>query len=109
MPHKPPSPPARTASTTPSQLVVDYPTLTGDYTGGNQIVSLHLQWDAGTGGETWTTLIGESPYATSTSYSYTSAIIDPGRDYKFRYRAANAFGWGPFSDQGDVIAAAEPD
>lgn len=98
VPHKPPSAPQRNASTTPSQLVVNYPNLTGAFTGGSQIVSLQLQWDAGTGGETWTTLIGESPYSTTTSYSYTSAIIDPGRVYKFRYRARNVFGWGQYSD-----------
>lgn len=31
-----------------------------------------------------------------------------GRTYKFRYRAKNIFGWGPFSDQGDIFAASKP-
>ena len=87
---------------------MEYPNLVGDYTGGNQIISLQLQWDSGTGGETWTTLIGASPYSTTTSYSYSSALIDAGRVYKFRYKARNQIGWGEYSDQGDVIAASEP-
>ena len=82
--------------------------LEGDLTGGSLVLSLQLQWDSGSGGETWTTLIGESPYATTTTYQYSSALIDAGRIYKFRYRAKNAIGWGPYSDQGDIIAASEP-
>jgi hypothetical protein len=31
-----------------------------------------------------------------------------GRTYKFRYRAKNIFGWGPYSDQGDIFAASKP-
>ena len=92
-----------------SQLIIDYPTLSGDYTGGSTIVSLHLQWDKGTGGEAWTTLIGDNPYSTSVAYTYSSGLIQSGRIYKFRYRARNVFGWGEFSEQGDVLAAAEPD
>ena len=42
LPHKPPLAPSRKTSTTTSQLVVEYPNLSGDYTGGNQIVSLQL-------------------------------------------------------------------
>lgn len=94
VPHKPPSAPSRASATTISQLVVIYPNLSGDFTGGNQIISLNLQWDSGTGGEKWTTLIGENPFSTTTSYSYSSALIDAGRNYKFRYRARNAIGWG---------------
>jgi hypothetical protein len=32
-----------------------------------------------------------------------------GRTYKFKYRAKNIFGWGPYSDQVDILAAAKPD
>jgi hypothetical protein len=81
-----------------STLIIDYPTLSGEYTGGSTILSLHLQWDKGTGGETWTTLIGDNPYSTSVTYTYSSGLIESGRIYKFRYRAKNVFGWGEYSE-----------
>ena len=108
VPHQPPTAPSRNSGTSVSTLIIDYPTLTGEYTGGSTILSLHLQWDKGTGGETWTTLIGDNPYSTSVTYTYSSGLIESGRIYKFRYRAKNVFGWGEFSEQGDILAAAEP-
>jgi hypothetical protein len=82
--------------------------LQGDFTGGSNILSLHLQWDKGTAGETWITLIGESPYSTSSTYTYSSGEIVEGRTYKFRYRALNILGWGDYSEQGNILAAGEP-
>ena len=32
-----------------------------------------------------------------------------GKSYLFRYRAYNVFGWGDWSDAGQVIAAAKPE
>ena len=52
-------------------------------------------------------MVGESPYSTSETYTLSGGII-AGRNYKFRYRALNIFGWGEFSEQGTVLAAAEP-
>jgi len=63
-PHKPPEMPFRHESTTKEALVVNYPTLIDNFTGGSTILSLNLQWDFGTSGAEWRTLIGESPYNT---------------------------------------------
>jgi len=65
-PHKPTTTPTRGEGTSPTALVVDYPTPEDETTGGSEITSLHLQWDKGTDGIEWTTLIGETPYTTST-------------------------------------------
>lgn len=72
------------------------------------MTSLHLQWDKGTSGIEWVSLIGDFPYTTSTSYTINGNII-AGRNYKFKYRARNIFGWGEWSDQGDIEAASIPD
>jgi hypothetical protein len=107
LPHKPPTVPSRNSATTKSQLRVDYAPLIGTTTGGSTITSLHLQWDQGSGGESWYTLIGEVLPSTSQSYTVTGYVV-AGRTYKFRYRAKNIFGWGPYSDQGDILAASRP-
>lgn len=82
--------------------------LTGVKTGGSTILSLQLQWDAGSSGATWTTLLGENPMSTTTTYTQTGASVTSGRTYKFRYRAYNVHGWGPYSDNLDLIAAEVP-
>ena len=64
-PLKPPSSPARNVGTTQTSLMVNYAILTGIYTGGSTVLSLNLQWDSGTSGATWKTLIGFSPYSTT--------------------------------------------
>ena len=67
-----------------------------------------MQWDKGTSGVEWVSLIGDFPFTTSTSYTINSNIISA-RTYKFKYRARNIFGWGEWSDQGDIYAASIPD
>ena len=52
--------------------MVDYPFASAE-DGGSTILSLNLQWDAATGGATWATLIGESPYSTTESYTVALA------------------------------------
>jgi hypothetical protein len=47
--------------------------LTGIQTGGSTIISLNLQWDKGSSGANWTTLIGENPYSTTLTYSVSGA------------------------------------
>jgi len=81
----------------------------GDLTGGSLITSLNLQWDQGTSGAQWSTLIGELPDSTTTTFLLTGVLVEAGKIYKFRYRAKNIFGWGDYSDQGDVLSAAEPE
>jgi hypothetical protein len=71
---------------------------------------LNLQWDQGTGGVHWVTLLGESPYSTTDSYT---VLLDPsgadqGSIYKFRVRAYNIHGWSAWSAWGEVLAADVP-
>ena len=106
-PFQPPSAPTKNPATTSASISVDYAMLTGASTGGSTILSLNLQWDAGTSGARWTTLIGQSPYSTTTSYTVSGGII-AGGSYKFRYRAYNVFGWGPYSSPVSIIAAQVP-
>lgn len=62
----------RDAASDQSTLVVDYPFASAD-DGGSTVLSLNLQWDAASGGVAWTTLIGESPYSTTESYTVALA------------------------------------
>lgn len=67
-----PATPVRDAASDQSTIVVDYPFDSAN-DGGSTILSLNLQWDAASGGVTWTTLIGESPYSTTESYTVALA------------------------------------
>lgn len=96
-PHKPSTTPSRGESTSTSQLEVIYPMLLNEETGGSAITSLLLEWDRGTDGQTWETLIGESPLQTTDSY-IINQNVEEGRVYLFRYRARNVFGLGPLSE-----------
>lgn len=65
--------------------------------GGSTVTSLMLQWDAGSSGMQWTTLVGDFPSSTMTQY-IVSGIQAPGRIFQFKYKASNIFGWSAFSD-----------
>lgn len=108
-PKQPASAPLRNSDTSESLLKVDYPMVTGLLTGGSTIFSLQLQWDQGTSGASWYTLLGFSPFTVTTTYSITGDRVVSGRVYKFRYRARNIHGWGPYSDTLDLLAASIPD
>ena len=108
IPHKPAAAPVRGESTSSSQIEVLYALLEGELTGGISLTSLNLQWDKGTEGVEWESLIGEDPLSTSQVFTVTDNLVG-GRSYNFRYRARNIFGWGPFSDYGTILAAKEPD
>jgi len=107
VPHKPTSGPSRGSGTTQTSLQVDFALPSAPLNGGSTILSLNLQWDAGTAGITWTTLIGESPFSTATSYTISSGIV-PGTSYQFKYRAYNVHGWGSLSDSTSILAAEVP-
>lgn len=68
---------------------------------------MHLQWDRGTSGSEWHTLIGEYPFTTSETYTINGDLTI-GHSYKFRYRARNVFGWGSWSDSAYVLTASLP-
>jgi hypothetical protein len=74
-------------------------------TGGiYQILSYHLEisWIQ----DTWLEVVGESsPFLDLT---YIEDQLTTGTDYKFRIRAENAFGWGPWSDEVTIRADEVP-
>jgi len=107
VPHKPSSPPMRGAATSASQLVVDWAALTAPNNGGSAVFSYNLQWDNGSGTIS-TDLIGSASNFTSLTHTQ-SAGVTAGGSYKFRYRASNKYGWGPFSDEVSILAASVPD
>ena len=55
-------------------------------------------------------MIGESPLSTTNSYTVTLNPdgSDLGKTFKFRVSANNIYGWGPYSDAQDVLAADVP-
>ena len=78
---------------------------TMEETGGTfSIVSYHLQMSWLT--DTWVDVIGGStPYL---GLTYIENSLTMGTDYKFRIRASNSFGWGPYSDEITIRADEVP-
>jgi hypothetical protein len=78
--------------------------------GGSTVLSLNLQWDQGTAGASWVTLLGESPHATTDRYTVQldQGGGDAGKTFKFRSRAYNVHGWGPLSEAAGILAADFP-
>ena len=74
--------------------------------GGSPILSYELQMDSGDGGD-FISIHGFSPYSMATHYTATQNV-SKGRTHRFRYRAKNAVGWGPFSAEASVLAASRP-
>lgn len=97
--------PTRGASTTEGQIELFWNSLTGDNTGGIQIDSYNLQWDAGSNGATWYDLVGEEGFF-STALTYTKVGgLNAGEPYMFRLKAFNVHGWGPYSIVSTIRAA----
>lgn len=57
--------------------------------------------------DVWTELIGYSAAYPASSYT-TTATLTAGEAYRFRVRAQNAQGWGPYSSILSVLAASTP-
>ena len=107
VPHKPTSPRSSTG-TSSSQVVVEWDTISSPENGGSDITSYNLQFDQGTSGATWQSLIGYPTESTALTYTYSSSV-EAGKTYNFILRAKNIQGWGPYSDQEGITAATVPD
>ena len=81
-------------------------TLTED-TGGSAIVSYSLEWDGGSLGLSYEALVGYD--SNNIQLTYIKDSLTNGIVYSFRYRARNIYGWGPYSDVLQQIAARHPD
>jgi hypothetical protein len=76
--------------------------------GDSAITSYDLQYDNATSGFIWYSIIGLSPDSLALSYRVTTGVV-PGRTYRFRVRARNAFGWGDLSTYLAIKSATLPD
>eukprot|EP00347_Sterkiella_histriomuscorum_P011727 403371340 len=86
-------------------LEVTWNEMTLDYqTGGSEILSYNLEKYNGTH---WIEIVGESSDYTLLSKSIESVSV--GTNYKFRIRAENLFGFGPYSEEISLSPIDKPD
>jgi hypothetical protein len=75
--------------------------------GDSEVTSYRLVWDAGSGTEPSVDLVGYiSPYALG-SYTVASGVT-MGSTYRFKIRAQNVYGWGPYSAVVQIVASDTP-
>jgi hypothetical protein len=74
--------------------------------GGSALLSYELQMDDGLGGD-FVTLVGYTPHTMATHYTVAEGILK-GRVQRFRYRAKNSVGWGPYSAEASILPATVP-
>jgi len=98
--------PTEGAATSTTQVQANWAALTtAAQTGGSAITSYNLDWDQGTG--TWAEVVGVASAFTALTHTKTSGFT-AGSTYKFRVRAKNIFGWGPYSGNLTVVPASVP-
>jgi hypothetical protein len=76
--------------------------------GGAPIISYELVMDDGMSGS-FTTIVGLDANSLLTEFTIQNSDIVKGRRHRFKYRAKNVVGWGPYSDDSYVLAATVPD
>jgi hypothetical protein len=102
-------PPTRGQGTSEGQIQVFWTALVSSVdVGGAPITSYNLQWDEGSGGSSWSNLVGYTSSYPATEYIATTGVV-PGAEYAFRVRAYNAHGWGATSTTTTIAASAAPD
>ena len=75
--------------------------------GGSAITAYALYWDSGSGGATFTNLVGSDGTYSLTTYTVTSGIVQ-GSSYEFKVQAQNQWGWGPISSSVTIVASTVP-
>jgi hypothetical protein len=107
VPHTPPNPPSRGDLTSTDTIEVVIEELSGDETGGDTILSYHIEYDAGTSGLSWTELQGYTSNSLKLSVVHTGLTIST--SYQVRYRTRNQFGWSSgYSDVATISTVTEP-
>ena len=96
--------PFRGSSTDDTRIQVNWVELTGDATGGAQILSYNLEMEKN---GVMTELVGQSSYYSGISYTEQTGIVS-GQNYKFRLRARNKWGFGLWSDTIIIPASTNP-
>ncbi len=100
--------PVKNQFTTNNQIIVDWTQLPANRIGMSPVTSYNLWWDQGSNGEFWYSLIGlVEPILVQTSFTVTNGVLE-GQDYKFKIRAKNIWGWGPFSPVATIRASTVP-
>ena len=72
--------PQRGSNTSPVLIEVVWATISSPYNGDSTITSYSLEWDVGSGGQTWVYEIGYLSTSLATTYSLTDNIIS-GNEY----------------------------
>jgi hypothetical protein len=101
------STPERDEATNTQLIVVNWQAITAPDNGNSDVLSYSLEYDAGTNGESWETLIGYLADFTGTQMQVTSKI-QRGVRFIFRLRAKNIWGWGVYSEEYAILAARRP-
>jgi hypothetical protein len=108
-PGTPPNPVAEGANTDDTQLHITWQALTGDDAGQEAITMYEVQWDDGTGGDSWVPLVIEVTGAfTYTFTADSSHNIGSGVVYQLQYRATNLHGTGEWSAIASITASTVP-
>ena len=95
------------ALTTDTSITIEVANFdTAPENGGSPIISLSVWWDQGV--SIWVPISGDSPDF-SLETQHTVYMLAPAGSYRFKYRAINIFGEGPFSSEQEIIAATAPD
>lgn len=108
VPSQPPSAPSKDpGASAGTRLEIHYAALPTTLDGGLAIESYCLEMDDGAGGEL-AAITGLEVASLATSQLITTGIRQ-GATYRVRYRARNAYGWGPYSATAAILAAQAPE
>lgn len=87
---------------------MNYAKMDDTLNGGSQILSYSLEWDGAKGrGGIFVPIIGFPKDSLAQQLTINNGIRQ-GELYRFRYRARNIYGWGPYSEVSTVLAAQVP-
>lgn len=90
--------------------MINWLTLSSPENGESTITLYELNQDQGTNGTTWdnTPVYVPNQVTELKQLNFTLSDILSGKDYQFRVRAGNEFGWGEFSEAITIRAAGVP-
>lgn len=102
LPAQPQTPPTSNPDITGQDRIgVEIEAFDGTMDGGSPILVYNIQYDDGNRGD-YRDIYSLSP-------AHTIPGVEGGAQYRFRYRARNFNGWGPFSEVRYILAATVPD
>lgn len=93
------SAPTEDLSSTDTQILLHWIPLTGADAGNSGVIAYSLYWDAGDSAKT----AADVALVDADITSFLVTGVEGGRTYRFRVRARNIYGDGPFSDELIVI------